>query len=193
MYYIYLIINKVNNKKYVGYTSKHYRTRFSQHISSSKRNNTKVLYKAMRKYGIENFEVRPISSATTLEMIKLFEQRIIFALDTYSKKGYNRTSGGDGSGPHTEEHKQYMRVLMTNRHFSEETRKKMSESAKGKEKSEDFKKQVSQKLKNDPDIKDRNRIAGIFSHYKRGNKIKPENLKLIEHLIESSRLIDVEI
>jgi group I intron endonuclease len=185
MYYVYLIINKINNKKYVGYTSKHYTVRFSQHISASKRDDRKVLYKAIKKYGVENFEFRPISSASTIEMAKLFEQRTISTLDTYGKKGYNRTLGGDGSGPHTEDHKQYMRELMTNKIISDETRIKMSRSAKGKEKSEDFKKRVSEKLKNDPDIKDRNRIAGIFSHYKRGNKIKSENMKLIQHLIEN--------
>ena len=46
-----------------------------------------------------------------------------------------------------------------------------------------FKKQVSLKLKSDPTIYMRNRIAGILSHYKRGHKISNENFFLIRDII----------
>jgi group I intron endonuclease len=171
---------------YVGYTSKHYTVRWKEHINASKYNSKKVLYKAFRKYGIENFEFRPVSTARTHEQAKLFEQRTIHTLDTFNS-GYNRTVGGDGSGFHTEEHKKYMSELMKKRKFSDETRYKMSISAKNKPKSEEFKQRVSDKLKNDPEIKTRNKISGIYSHYKRGHKISNENMILIEHLIERDR------
>ena len=192
IYYIYLFRNKINNKTYVGYTSKHWETRCKQHLSSAKSGSDKVLCQAINKYGIENFDIRPIGSAPTLELAKLFEQRMIFVLDSFGPNGYNRTKGGDGSGSHTEEHKEYMSKIMKNRAFSNDTRAKMSRSAKGKPKSDDFKIQVSNKLKNDPNIQKRNRIAGIYSNYLKGNFIKEENLKLIQHLIERKNHVKLE-
>lgn len=183
IYYIYLITNKINQKKYVGYTSKFWHIRIKEHISAAKYYSNKVLYKAFKKYGIENFEFMPISTSPTINLAKLFEQRMIFLFKSFGKNGYNRTAGGDGSGFHTEEHKQYMSLKMKNRIFSPETRLKMSVSAKGKPKSEEFKQKVSKKLKNDPNIKTRNKIAGIFSNYKRGFNISEENFLLIQPLI----------
>lgn len=168
MYYIYLIINKVNDKKYVGYTSKHYLRRFQEHKCVSKNKNN-ILYKAIRKYGIHNFEVRPLSVAYNIEMAKLWEQRTILCLNTF-KTGYNMTKGGDGSSLHTEDYKKHMSSIMRNRKFSLETRKRMSASAKNKPKSEKFKTQVSNKLKNDPNISKRNRQSAIKGHLTKKRK-----------------------
>ena len=138
MYHVYLIINTKNDKKYVGYTKYDYIYRYRQHISAGKRGSKKILCKAMRKYGFDNFEIRLISTARDLKMAKLWEERLVFALNTFGKGGYNLTKGGDGSGDHTQEHKEYMRILMTGRIISEDTKKKMSISATGKPKSEEF-------------------------------------------------------
>lgn len=185
MYYIYLIINKINDKKYVGYTSKHYEDRYNEHIRAAKRGKNNILYQAIRKYGIENFELRPLSTAKDLATAKIWEQRTVLAANTYYKNkcGYNMTKGGDGSGPHTEEYKRYMSELMKNREYSEETRKKMSNSAKNKLKSEEFKKRVSAKLKADPNISERNRNSAIKGHL---TKKRKKLLLLLEKRINSS-------
>ena len=41
MGYIYLITNKINNKKYVGKTELSIKARWKQHIKDSKKNNVK--------------------------------------------------------------------------------------------------------------------------------------------------------
>jgi len=56
IYSIYKITNNINNKCYIGYTSKEPKVRWSQHIINY--NNIKVkfkLYLGMREFGIENF------------------------------------------------------------------------------------------------------------------------------------------
>lgn len=51
---IYLIINKLNNKKYVGQTIQGVEKRFSQHSSKS---DCPKLYNAIKKYGKDAFKV----------------------------------------------------------------------------------------------------------------------------------------
>ena len=56
---IYIIKNHCNNKVYVGQTTTSMKQRWNHHITSAKNNfePSMVLYKAMRKYGVENFYV----------------------------------------------------------------------------------------------------------------------------------------
>jgi group I intron endonuclease len=54
---IYCITNKLNGKRYVGFTTKDINTRFQKHIYTSKKSPFKSpLYDAILKYGKENFE-----------------------------------------------------------------------------------------------------------------------------------------
>lgn len=93
-YYLYLITNKINNKKYVGYTSRSIVERFREHCCSDM-----VIGRAIKKHGRNNFEIRPISSAVKIETAKLFEQRLIATFDSFGRNGYNLTPGGDRSSP----------------------------------------------------------------------------------------------
>ena len=96
MYYLYLITNSVNNKNYVGYTSKTPEKRFAQHIKEASENSTRALCKALNKYGTENFSLRYMGSAADKEQAKLFEQRFIFIFGSFGAKGYNMNPGGIG-------------------------------------------------------------------------------------------------
>ena len=60
--YIYVIRNKVNQKLYVGQTAKNLKTRFKGHCNESQNLNKpqRAICKALRKYGAEQFEIRPI-------------------------------------------------------------------------------------------------------------------------------------
>ena len=57
---IYCITNDVNNKQYVGKTLFTIEKRFNEHINDSKRDRceSRPLYSAMRKYGIEHFSIK---------------------------------------------------------------------------------------------------------------------------------------
>ena len=49
MYKVYKIINKVNNKYYIGMTKQSLEKRFSQHKQNAKTGKSSYLYNAIRK------------------------------------------------------------------------------------------------------------------------------------------------
>lgn len=89
---IYLITNKVNGKKYVG-QSIDIEKRWKDHIRDSKKSEY-TIHKAIRKYGVENFEFSVLEECS---VDKLDEREIywISELDTFNN-GYNMTLGGEG-------------------------------------------------------------------------------------------------
>lgn len=96
MGYIYLITNNVNGNKYVGKTELSIEERWEQHIKDSKKEKCEIrpLYRAIRKYGVENFSIKEIDTGQGEELNNK-EQYWIQHYDTY-KNGYNATLGGDG-------------------------------------------------------------------------------------------------
>lgn len=93
--FIYCIKNLINNKKYVGQTIQTIKKRFRDHKYNSRKGYKTHLYKAMRKYGVKNFIIYRIDSASSL--IELNEKEIVWikTLDT-KNNGYNETDGGEG-------------------------------------------------------------------------------------------------
>ncbi|UPK45895.1 GIY-YIG nuclease family protein [Paenibacillus pabuli] len=119
MYDIYVITNRINGKRYVGYTSKGYESRFNDHIKQSRGPSERYLCRAIRKYGTDNFFTEVIEQVDTLSEAAQREMFFINELNTFAHKrgshGYNATLGGEG---------------MNGVVFSEETRNKISESHK---------------------------------------------------------------
>lgn len=98
MGFIYCITNNINQKKYVGLTIHSIKHRFKEHKSDSKRKRcaNMPLYKAFKKYGIENFTIEALEET---DNDKLSDREIywIKKLGTYdSHNGYNATRGGQG-------------------------------------------------------------------------------------------------
>ena len=95
MAFIYKITNKLNNKSYIGKTENSVEKRYKQHLSEFKKDRcrNRPLYRAMIKYGVENFDLE------TLEETENPSEREVFWISYYSsfQKGYNATRGGDGS------------------------------------------------------------------------------------------------
>ena len=94
MAYIYLITNNINGKVYVGKTEESIQKRFKEHCLDSKKERCKnrLLYKAMNKYGCENFTVSLLEETDQPEIREEFwiEQKQSY------HNGYNATRGGDG-------------------------------------------------------------------------------------------------
>lgn len=67
---IYLITNKINDKRYVGLTTQTMEERWKQHKYDALHGNNYPIHKAMRKYGIENFRIEIIDTATSIEELK---------------------------------------------------------------------------------------------------------------------------
>lgn len=75
---IYVIINNINGKMYVGKTTRSLADRWNEHLDAyiSKKTPNKVLYKAFDKYGIENFDVDIIERFTDISQEELNEREI---------------------------------------------------------------------------------------------------------------------
>ena len=60
---IYKIINKLNNKVYIGQTASSLGTRFKAHLKDAKNGSELYFHKAIRKYGQNNFEASIVYKA----------------------------------------------------------------------------------------------------------------------------------
>lgn len=96
MGYIYKIVNSVNDKAYIGMTRFDVKKRWKEHKSAYYTKDTHLYY-AMRKYGIDKFNIQIIEECSDEELI-LKEAYWIQYYDSY-KNGYNMTEGkGEGNG-----------------------------------------------------------------------------------------------
>ena len=90
--YIYKITNQLNNKCYIGQTTD-YKRRFQEHknLGYSIEEN-KLLYYAIKKYGIENFSFEVIEDKTSK-----YNEREKYWIQYYDsfENGYNMTEGGE--------------------------------------------------------------------------------------------------
>lgn len=97
---IYQYKNKINNKVYIGQTKLSLDKRHSRHIKSlNDKKNNYYFYRALRKYGVENFELIVLEDNIPLELLDEREIYYIRKYDSYytSNKGYNMTKGGKNS------------------------------------------------------------------------------------------------
>jgi group I intron endonuclease len=162
---IYLVINKINGKKYVGQTSQELYKRRKRHQRPFSHRRPSYLYNAIQKYGVENFDIKTLIIVGSKEEMDYYEQKLIKLWDLRnSEKGYNLTDGGGGmlGFKLSEETKQKMsehvksaehckrisKSKMGNKSHlglkhSEETKRLMSERAKGRKFSEEHKKNLS--------------------------------------------------
>ena len=109
-YKVYVHINKVNGKRYYGITKQEVEKRWANGYGYQEQ----YFFNDIVAYGWNNFEHIVIAKGLTEEEAKWLEVELIREHDTTNPKyGYNQSLGGNHS-------------------HSEETRKKMSESHKGK-------------------------------------------------------------
>lgn len=109
---VYLIINKINGKQYVGQTTHAVQKRWKAHCG--KNNKCTAIGRAIQKYSKENFIVKTIYIANSMEELNKKEQEFIKEFNTLAPNGYNLTTGG-------------MNYIASN-----ETKRKLSERQKGK-------------------------------------------------------------
>ena len=95
---IYKITNTINNKSYIGQTIKTAEERWKEHqahaFGSHPNDQNKTLYKAIRKYGVENFTFEVLQD--NIETFEQLDKAEIYWIDYYNSfvKGYNETFGG---------------------------------------------------------------------------------------------------
>ena len=94
---IYKITNRINGKIYIG-QSIHIEKRFRQHQTESYyqgKHYNKILYQAIRKYGLENFTFEILEECSQ-DMLNEKEIYWIKYYDSYNN-GYNATLGGENN------------------------------------------------------------------------------------------------
>lgn len=172
MYYVYIILNLINDKMYIGKTGD-LSDRWSKHKSIGLGGKEKygkrfqAIHAAINKYGSENFEFFPIEAHNDEKFTYDRETILIEEFGTRkSAIGYNEKPGGMGfmSGenhpmygkPISEEHRQKLKIARNNHpsasgwKASPEAKAKMSEDRVGsknvmfgKRHSEETKKKIS--------------------------------------------------
>lgn len=89
---VYCITNRFNDKKYIGVTTKGINNRFKQHMVADS-----YIGKAIRRHGVENFDVKLLSQADSMK--EMFDKEIYYIKkeNSFSDRGYNLTIGGEGA------------------------------------------------------------------------------------------------
>ena len=103
---VYLLTNIINNKKYVGKTSRPIKMRLNEHFKNSSKK-CRYLSRAISKYGKEAFICSILFESDDIKELNNKEIELIKELNTTSPNGYNLTLGGEGA-VFTEEIKQYI-------------------------------------------------------------------------------------
>ena len=100
---IYKITNLLDQKCYVGQTWQSMKDRFIQHAC---KNDSKKLFNAMKKYGINNFIIECLTIVSTQSIADYYEIYFISKYNSNSRGvGYNISNGGKGVGKHSYETK----------------------------------------------------------------------------------------
>ncbi len=139
---IYLIRNKINGMCYVGQTTRDLQKRINEHRSGSASSKNTYIGRAIKKYGKDNFDFSLIDKCGALDELNKLEVFYISLFNTLKPSGYNIALGGDNNLL-SEAAKQQRK---TRRH-TEESKRKMSQKAKGIKKSEKHKKKISDTLR----------------------------------------------
>ena len=175
IYTVYKITNLINNKVYIGQTSKSIDARFNRHWKE-KNSYDRYLHRALRKYNKCDFKIETLANAFNKEDLNYLECYFIaFYKSNNSKYGYNLTVGGDGG----------LR--------SPEVIKKATAKLKGKKRPKSVCDKISKKLKGrkmtDEQIKKSVKNRRLKSGYINKNKT-PVSIKTPDNLIFNFKSIE---
>lgn len=167
MWTVYIHTNKINGKAYVGITGQSVDRRWRSDGSGYKK--CLMFYRAIKKYGWNNFKHEILFENLTKEEAENKEQELIAKYHLNNKRyGYNIANGGSVNSVSQQTKEKIRETLKSNyvkenhpnygKHFSEEMKKKLSDSHKGimdgekhpnygKEMQESQKKKISDTLK----------------------------------------------
>jgi group I intron endonuclease len=191
-----VIKNNINGKEYVGVTRHDYRDRFVQHVYEANHNHTnRILCKAIRKYGKQNFSSRLIEEIEDESLAKEREMYYIKKLRTYiefgDSNGYNMTLGGDGIRVFNMPESVREKLRIANggennywygKQLSDEHKVNCSIASLGKKKSENARKNMSESKKK-PVLQLDKKTLNIINEYE---SIKiAQKINKIEHISDA--------
>lgn len=171
---IYLFRNKINEKVYIGQTTKDIAIRTQEHLvrAHTYKKNQFHFHLALAKHGIENFEVSAIDFGNSKNEL---DEKEIYWISFYNsmvpEKGYNSRSGGSAGKP-SEETRRRISESEKGKILSAETRIKLSAAAKGR--------QTFLGKNHSEEAKEKNRQAHM------GKKKSPETLQKLKESLRAS-------
>lgn len=178
---IYKIVNKINNKLYIGKDE----SNSSRYMGSGK-----LIKRAIIKYGLDNFTKEVIEECSDSETL---QEREKFWIEKYKSQnpeiGYNISPGGDGgdtisNNPDRESIIKKITDKMKGRIFTEDHKNKLKENHNSK--NPEVAKKISQKLKGrifSEEHKERLRQANL------GKKRSPESIDKNRIVMRNSKWI----
>ena len=126
-YYIYYISNLINGKTYIGQHK-------TNNLNDSYMGSGKILHKAYKKYGKENFTKTIIAITETQENANILEKVFIKLYREIGKAEYNLATGGTGG--------------QDGRKHTVEERNKIAKASSEHWKRQDYKEKVGKKYLN---------------------------------------------
>ena len=186
---VYLIVNRIDGKSYIGKTGKSLDRRWNEHVRSinsspKTRHGRNYFHRALRKYGVDQFDRCILADGLDVDGVNAMEIYYIALFNSNDPEfGYNCTIGGDGMIPNDVIREKIRRNrLGVVRPQSEAERKWRSEYMRGntyslgKTKTDDIKRNMSEAAKNSPKAQAHIRALGKSWL---GRKHRPESIEKI--------------
>lgn len=118
MGYIYKVTNKINNKVYIGQTTRTIAERYEEHLNHARNHINRHLYDAINHYGAENFTIEAVEECVD-SLLNIRECHWIAYYKSNDRSfGYNMTTGGEGGNTYAglpEERKQQISMLISSK------------------------------------------------------------------------------
>jgi group I intron endonuclease len=94
---VYKITNKINGKSYIGQSVRALEQRWKAHLSSSRQGSKFRFHSAIRKYGVDNWDLVVLFEHEDVQICKKKEEELIAEFNLMdNSKGYNAKPGGCG-------------------------------------------------------------------------------------------------
>lgn len=147
-YSVYIHLNKINHKMYIGLTKQRPESRWGTNGINYK-DRCPYFWQAIQKYGWDNFEHIVYANHLTKEEACEMEKELIKYYNTQDKsEGYNIMEGGDAPTIPQDVREKMSKAMIGNKNglgkpCSPEKAKKISDAQKGKKLTEEHKKNIS--------------------------------------------------
>lgn len=179
MYIVYMHTCIVNNKRYVGFTSKGINKRWDKHCWHALHDPRFIFHRAIACYGVDAWQHEVLASVQTIDEARQLEQKFILEHRTFEPElGYNMTLGGEGTMGRelSEEHRRKIGQANRGRKHSEASRHNMSVSHQGKVQSEETKaKRIKSLIGHEVSFETREKIRAR----RKGRKMSEASRKLM--------------
>lgn len=174
MYTVYMHINQINKKSYIGLTKQNPKHRWGNNGINYKKGCNRF-WNAIQKYGWDNFDHAICKSGLTKNDACELEKKLILEYRTQEHDyGYNITEGGEAPRMPLESRNKIANAMMGNKHglgkvCSEEKKIKISQAQKGRKLTFEHRQKLSQAKKgkhhDSPSLETRQKISA--SHKKK--------------------------